>query len=353
MNALSLDIYLAPNPSESLLLYSTDSGYVNCLTFNEDQMVKMTARQKGRVEHIFLEKESSMKKIKMLGTLWMRKAHGDWALKVKYIPELRAIVSCSPDLNESLVVAELDNNHKWQFHVSPVHKGVSCFSYCKSPAIIATGGLDRQVRLWNPHKLNHPRAILKGHVAPIIDLSSNANHGQIISLSSDKVVKVWDISKQVCLQTINNTLIQTPDDTLSTISFINGSHQLSLITTSNMLFRYKHNLALKKQGNNPKSHEQPVRCILYNSIFNQIVTGCDGGVVNVWDFSSGAKTFRFVINDGNVEITTMCFDSQGRRLITGLRDGRIQIWNFNNGELLQELRKGNDCEVTKIIVSTV
>lgn len=44
----------------------------------------------------------------------------------------------------------------------------------------------------------------------------------------------------------------------------------------------------------------------------------------------------------------MSFDFLGRRLITGGRDGSVRIWNHNNGEMLQELIKEDNTEVTGI-----
>jgi WD40 repeat protein len=108
-----------------------------------------------------------------------------------------------------------------------------------------------------------------------------------------------------------------------------------------------------------KSHDFPVRNLLFNSSFNQVVSGCNGGIVNVWDPFTGAKTFRIPNLHGTSEITAMSFDSLGRRLITGGRglldffksiDGTIKVWNFNNGQLIQELVKDDDNEVTDIHV---
>jgi hypothetical protein len=53
----------------------------------------------------------------------------------------------------------------------------------------------------------------------------------------------------------------------------------------------------------------------------------------------------------------MKFDAKMRRLITGGRDkfiltlnGTIKIWNVNNGQLLQELLKEDQTEITGIEV---
>ncbi|KAJ2996375.1 acetylornithine aminotransferase [Globomyces sp. JEL0801] len=311
-----------------------------------DVMLKVAVRHKGKVERIFVEKEGD-RKLKQLGHIWKRKAHGDWVCRVRYIPELKAVISCSPDPNESLVVAELDNNHKWQYHISPVNKGLNTFAYCRFPVTIVTGGTDRQIRLWNPHRLHHPMATLKGHNSPITDIAINEIHGQIISLSIDKNIKIWDIRKLQCLQTITNTIKQKPDNFLSTVTFNKVGGRI--ISTSNMLNTYQLNDRFAFKAN-PQSHSYPVRCVVYNGTFEQIVSACDGGVVNVWDPFNGQKTFRFADVHGNSEITTMSFDAKQRRLITGGRDGTIRIWNYNNGELLQELVKNDKTEVTGLAV---
>ncbi|KAJ3274070.1 hypothetical protein HDV01_003563 [Terramyces sp. JEL0728] len=319
-NVLSLDYYVMKDTQispKSMLIYGTDSGHVNVFTFDDDKMIKVAVRQKGQIERIYIEKEGS-KLLKHLGSVWKRKAHNDWVLKVRYIPEIKSIISCSPDPKESLVVAELDNNHKWQYHISPINKGVNSFAYCRFPVTIVTGGTDRQIRLWNPHRLEHPMAILKGHSSPITEISVNDKSGQIISLSLDKQVKVWDIRKQVCLQTISNTDRQRPDDQLSTVIF--NPLDSRIVTASNTIHLYMINDRYATK-NHPKSHDFPVRGVIYNATFQQIITG---------------------------EITTMLMDDCGRRLITGGRNGTIRVWNYNNGELLQELIKGDNSEVTSL-----
>ncbi|KAJ1340618.1 hypothetical protein BSLG_004712 [Batrachochytrium salamandrivorans] len=347
INVLTLDYWAdheTPNSIESMLLYGTDSGSINVFTFNNDKMFKVGVQKKDQAEHIFIEKEGcGNKALKNWGTLWKRHAHGDWAVKVKYVPDLRAIISCSPDPRESLVVAIMDLNRKWQVHISPVSKGVNSFAYCRFPVTLVTGGTDRQLRLWNPHRLHHPMAAMKGHNSPITDITVNELNGQVISLSVDKNIKIWDIRKQQCLQTLVDTDFHRPDDIISAVMFNPHSRKIVTGTYALKIYNLKEQTAITE---NPKSHDFPIRSVMYNSTFKQVVSGCDGGVVNVWDALSGQKTFRFSNAHGKSEITAMAFDTSGRRLATGGRDGTIKIWNFNNGQLLQDLVKKDKTEVT-------
>ncbi|KAJ3174490.1 hypothetical protein HDU87_007183 [Geranomyces variabilis] len=325
--ALSLNVFTDPDNPDSdttMLLYSTDSGHVSVLTFINSTLFPPTPVPSDHTPVIMID---AIAKEVPGTTLWKRKAHGDWALQVAYFHDVRSIVSCSADPRDSLVMATQTGAKKWRVVSASVRKGITAFAYSKFPLALLTGGVDRQIRIWNPHRLTR----------------------QVISLSVDRNVKIWDIRKQVCLQTIIPAMIEhRADNTLSALYF-NPANGGKLIVGSSGVIVY--GLADKEQHRGAiKSHEAPVRAALWNVVFEQVVSGCDASIVNVWDATTGQKTFRFADVHEKAEITAMAFDSGCRRLITGGRDGTIRVWNFHNGQLLQELIKGDNAEVTSILV---
>ena len=80
----------------------------------------------------------------------------------------------------------------------------------------------------------------------------------------------------------------------------------------------------------------------------QIVCGCMGSVISVWDVETGEKRIQYSKVHGDREITSMTCDPSGRRLLTGGRDGKVKIWNFNNGACLSEIDMGDTSEVRSI-----
>ena len=56
-----------------------------------------------------------------------------------------------------------------------------------------------------------------------------------------------------------------------------------------------------------------------------MVSGCEGGEVNLWDIATGSKVLHIKGCHGNVEMTTMALDGTGHRLITGSRSGEIKV----------------------------
>jgi WD40 repeat protein len=207
-----------------------------------------------------------------------------------------------------------------------VHKGVNTFAYCTFPSVLVTAGTDRQLRIWNIHRLSNPMA-LKGHLSPVIDVSINDSSAQIISLSIDKQVRIWDIRDQSCIQILLDPYTHFPENLISSMHFKpnekNGGG--TLLIASSTITPYQ--LSASHNGPvNTKSHEYSVRSAIYNPEFGQVVSGCDGGVINVWDPSTGLKTFRLKANTDETEITAMSFDNKFRRLITGDRHGSMRFW---------------------------
>lgn len=189
-----------------MLIYGTDTGHIGivCLFLanSKGQFLKRKTVSAKRSQHFFrpicqayfltivtsrLNKSSC--------TVMKKKVHSDWVLKVKYYESIRSIISCSKDSEDSLVVAKhhLGGSKRWSFTSLPINKGVNCFVYSNFPSVLVTGGTDRNLRLWNVHRLEQPMASLRGHGAPVIDMCVNETHAQIISMSIDKQIKVWDI----------------------------------------------------------------------------------------------------------------------------------------------------------------
>ena len=53
--------------------------------------------------------------------------------------------------------------------------------------MLATGGSDHSLRLWNPYVTSRPIAILQGHVMSIVDVRIYEALGQVFSYSRDIV----------------------------------------------------------------------------------------------------------------------------------------------------------------------
>lgn len=325
------------------LFMGTDTGHLAFFRFDEYHLFTRDRASGGRLRSVCPELYSknnnsnvSFQKIKL---------HNEWVEKIQYVPELQCVISCSLDSRKSLAVG-FTKDHAWEFSTASVSNGVSTFTYCNKPMTIITGGLDHIIRIWNPRIMSRPIGILTGHHSPIVSITARETIGQIISLSTDDNIKIWDMRGQYCLQTIE-PFYHGLKSTLTCVSYF----QSRLVAcSSHIILR---DLKLDSEhavAKDPVSHSSPIRRCFYSPLLKQAMSVCERGTVKVWDIVSGQRTFQIPTAHEDNEVSAACLDTNERRLITGGRDG-IRIWNHNNGQVLFELVKKDSSEVTALLVS--
>ncbi|KAI8902061.1 WD40-repeat-containing domain protein [Globomyces pollinis-pini] len=340
-NPLCLAVTSDYDESTDMIIFGDDGGYVNVLTLNRRFLVENNS-DNGPGEHLNptkLSKRDSMEKNNM--ALTRRKIHKEWVLKVQYYREMNAFVSCSLEDEKSLVIGDLER--KTIRHIS-VPKGIETFEFCRRPSFLITGGRDKVIRLWNPYVLSKPAGSLYGHNASIVGLAVNHEEGIIFSLSEDKMIKLWNARNLNCVQTLVDKVAHRPENLITSIYYDSNTRQV--ITGSGKLETWP--LFPNTRQNTSKSHTAPVVSAMFNENFNQVVSGCQSGVITLWDPTCGEKIFEFHRPHGSLELTALCFDLSGRRLITGSRDRTIKMWNFNNGQILRKMYKETNQETTDI-----
>ncbi|KNE54965.1 hypothetical protein AMAG_00905 [Allomyces macrogynus ATCC 38327] len=279
----------------SLLVFGDDGGYINILSFTRRFFADYVSDAEAAVIKPSALSQKEEDQYKGTITLHRKKIHTGWVERIQLIREINAFVTCSSESAKSLVISDLERTTTRSISVP---KGVRCFDACRRPSFLVTGGRD-----------NKAAGSLVGHNATVTDVLVNQTDGHVISLSEDKVIKIWNIKTFFCLQTLTDRFPTGPR------------------TSSRVYTQFKQSMV--------ETHEAPVVAALFNTSFHQVVSGGEDSTVSVWDAHTGENSLT-KCTAYELEITAMCFDNSGRRLITASRDGAIKIWNFNNGQLLRK-----------------
>ena len=105
----------------------------------------------------------------------------------------------SPTARSSVITTvTLDNTNKEISIYEQLHpRMISCISTTKDGEMLATGGVDRSVRVWRLQKktLEH-HASFVGHSGAVISLDLCASFSLAVSGSADRTAMVWDCSSQ-------------------------------------------------------------------------------------------------------------------------------------------------------------
>ncbi|XP_016071182.1 PREDICTED: WD repeat-containing protein 49 [Miniopterus natalensis] len=273
--------------------------------------------------------------------------HGDWVRQVFYNASLDAIISCTTNNANTVVLAWREKSKKrLQMTSFNIAQGIHAFDYHSRLNLIATAGIDNKVCLWNPYVVSKPAGVLWGHSASVIGVQFFAARKQLFSFSKDKVLRLWDIQHQLSIQRIACSFPKSQDfrclfhfDEAHGRLFISFNHQLAL-------------LAMEREvSKRVKSHKNSVTCVLYNSVLKQVISSDVGSTVCFWMIDTGQKIKQFTGCHGNAEISTMALDANEMRLLTGSTDGTIKIWDFN-GYCHHTLNVGQDgaVDISQILV---
>ena len=145
------------------------------------------------------------------------------------------------------------------------------------------------------------------------------------------------------IQHISHTILDLSNQEL-TICYLNPIKQC-LILGNRKLLVFSH-INESYAHHDRTSHLSSITKILYNPLFDVIISSDESSTINIWNIQTGEKVMHILnahvtqfdeYNQHALEITAMCFDEAKRRLITGAHDGSLALWNFNNGHNLYRL----------------
>ncbi|XP_048361047.1 WD repeat-containing protein 64 [Sphaerodactylus townsendi] len=318
-------------PAEQLvkddILLGDDGGHVNLFTLTSDDFGLKQSKKQAQIQVLDSKKFRHIR----------RKLHDDWVVKVKYIPALNCFVSCSLDSIHSLVLDDLkrleDNLPVRDFSVP---RGVSAFTYCGKANIIVTGGEDKVLRLWHPNINTKPVGKLMGHLFSIIEIVTNEKDQHIISLSTGKNFRVWDIQTLSLMQVFHDTQADPREAQIFAMLFDNNHG--TLITGSAVIDIYPLTRMIQDTKQVPQTHERNINVLLYNSAFHQVLTICSESIVKIWELESGQLIYQIEDAHGpGIELTCAAIDKNGFHLATGACDGTVKTWDFGSGQQLKTL----------------
>lgn len=208
--------------------------------------------------------------------------------------------------------------------VSPLIKGhvgsIKCVFICEKKRIVLSGSYDTSIRCWSVDTGECIR-IFRGHRDTVLSLLLLDN--SLASGSKDGSCKVWDLETGKCLRTFRHSdpVYAIAISTKLIVSGCNGGK---------VNVWHKDNGQLIKKLN---GHTGPIMSIKFDRW--HIVTGSKDGYAMVWSsWGDHAQCLRAFKHPKEV----WCVDLAYVRVITGSNDGRIRIWNLLSGQCCRIIR---------------
>ncbi|XP_029449875.1 WD repeat-containing protein 64 [Rhinatrema bivittatum] len=328
------------------ILIGDDSGFVHLFSIASEELNIKVSKVKQVLCPAVLDAKN-FKKIR-------RKLHNDWVLKVKFFPELKCFASCSLDSQHSFVLDHLRRlKESGPVRELSVPRGVNAFAYCRKANIIATGGFDKVIRLWHPNIFSKPVGKLVGHLYAITEIVINEKDQHIISLSTARGFKVWDIQTLTLLQVFLDTGEGPGDRAIRSMIF--DAKHLRLITGSCVMDLWPLTRMIQDTRQAPHTHDRSINVMVYIRALHQVLTICSESIVKVWELETGYQIYEIANAHGrNIEVTAADIDGHGFHLVTGAINGSVKIWDFGKGQEMKvisphDIRKMGERKICQLI----
>ncbi|XP_028818964.1 WD repeat-containing protein 49-like isoform X2 [Denticeps clupeoides] len=346
-----LDYWSNPEDPDQAVLSIGDVGRVSALCFRSAQ-ISLFERPSSAVEQdtaVVIRWAELVRGRHWCCSILTHKAHGqDWVRKVRFLPSLEAFLFCTTSGRTNLVMAWREKDTSFlrvtQFHTNG--RAICDLDFHPGLNIIATAGLNTHVCLWNPCVTSKPVGILSGHVTSVVAVQFIMGKKQLLSFSKDKVLRLWDVASQLCVQCLASIFPKTQE--CQTRLFFHEESSRLLLSFNRQLVLLE---ARKETGRRLTSHEGPVTCVLYNALFRQVISSDTSSTVTCWLMDTGQKVKQFVRCHGDAAVTTMALDETKTRLFTAGADGVVKVWDFN-GYCHHKLNAGRDrpVEISQVLV---
>ena len=274
------------------------------------------------------------------------KAHSAWVRQIMFVPLLDCFLTCSTTSTDSIVLAWIGKSQKdVRLTEFKIPLGINGFDYQESLNLIASAGINNHVCLWNPYVVSKPIGVLRGHMQVIVAVQFIRSKYQLVSLSKDKVLRIWDVNLQICIQRLTGILPKGPD-----VSVLMHYDQEAAALFST----YNYHLQVLKMKREVKhrvvSHDSTVTEAIYNEKYGHVISVDESSCITIWFLNTGQKVKQISEAHGEAEITTVCLDHTQTRILTAGTDGAIKVWDINgNCYHVLVVEDGNPCEITQIL----
>ncbi|WP_414755945.1 caspase family protein [Anabaena sp. CCY 9910] len=212
------------------------------------------------------------------------------------------------------------------------HKdGVISISISRDGQIIASGGLDKTIKLWS--RDGRLLRTLNGHEDAVYSVSFSPDGQTIASAGSDKTIKLWQTKDGTLLktitgheQTVNNVYFSPDGKTLASAS---SDHSIKLWdTTSGQLL-------MTLNG-----HSAGVISVRFSPDGQTIASGSEDKTVKLWHRQDG-KLLK-TLNGHQDWVNSLSFSPDGKTLASASADKTIKLWRIADGKLVKTLKGHND-----------
>ena len=205
---------------------------------------------------------------------------------------------------------------------------------------IVSASSDKTIKIWDV-QTNECLSTFEGHTNFVRAVVLSSDEKYIVSGSNDQTIKIWDTKTGECLNSLEGHFDYVNSIAIST----NGKYIVSGSGDKTIkIWDLKTGKCLKTL----KGHTSYVVSVAISTNGKYIVSGSGDKTIKIWDLKTG-KYLKTLKGHSNF-VNSVVVSPDGENIISGSNDNTIKIWDTKTGKCLKTL-KGHTSSLSSIAIS--
>ncbi len=200
---------------------------------------------------------------------------------------------------------------------------VNHLAYSPDGQLIASGGDDGKVKIWNSVS-SFCFVTFTEHQAAVTGLAFTPNGTAVLSSSLDGTVRAFDLIRYRNFRTL-----QPPQPTQLSCVAIDPSGELVCAGALLQFDIFIWNLQTSKHLDTLSGHTAPVAMIVFNPLQPTLASASWDRTVRVWDLFNHKSAVETL--EHNADVVALAYRPDGKELCTSTLDGQLTLWDVEEG----------------------
>lgn len=204
-------------------------------------------------------------------------------------------------------------------HTAPVRQ----ITYNADGSLLASAGLDDTVRLWNMPE-GTSRAVLYGHLAAVWDVDFSPDGAHIASVGGDGTLRLWDVQTGEQLQAIQLGI------TVEIVAFSPDGTRIAAAGQDGSLWLFNAETGVLLDSRRAPS---PMWSVDFSPDARMVVTGDVNNRIILWDVQPETPTAvqRQVLQGHTGVVYDTVFSPDGNLIASASSDHTVRLWDVQSG----------------------